>query len=94
MPDSMPSCYRSLTEKCWSQEPNERPAFNEIVNQLKTDSNFITEKIQKDDHLEYIDFIEKSQISFNWSHKILQVDEFIQSKNRIRETEIIDENTK
>jgi hypothetical protein len=27
--------YLQLMHKCWSQDPQERPSFSEIVNQLK-----------------------------------------------------------
>ena len=35
--EQIPIHYRSLIEKCWAQEPSERPTFDEIVHYLRTD---------------------------------------------------------
>lgn len=41
---SIPNCYQELIEKCWCQDPKERLSFNEIVDILKTNKEFITDK--------------------------------------------------
>ena len=41
IPNSLSISYRSLIEKSWSQDPNDRPSFDTIVKLLKNDSNFI-----------------------------------------------------
>ena len=41
----IPDSYRKLIEKCWSQNPAERPSFDQIANELKTDASFITEQV-------------------------------------------------
>lgn len=38
---SITDSYCSLIERCWSQDPKDRPSFEEIVNELKTDSGYI-----------------------------------------------------
>ena len=34
LPESLPPPYRELIERCWHQDPNERPEFCEIVQAL------------------------------------------------------------
>ena len=36
-PKSIPDVYWDLIQKCWVQDPNERPTFSEIVEMLKND---------------------------------------------------------
>ncbi|KAK8845714.1 hypothetical protein M9Y10_020632 [Tritrichomonas musculus] len=55
-------CYKDLIEKCWLQEPNERPTFNEIVDILKQDQAFIIEEVDKEMFLKYVN---KSVLSSN-----------------------------
>lgn len=50
--------FQKLIKQCWSQNPDERPEFNEIVHQLKIDSEFISEEINKEDYQKYINFID------------------------------------
>lgn len=45
--EDVPLSYRNLIEKCWSQDESERPTFDDIVFNLKTDSGFITKQIDK-----------------------------------------------
>lgn len=33
--EDVPNSYRELIERCWSQKPEERPSFDEIVSELK-----------------------------------------------------------
>ena len=49
----IPDCYKELIEACWSQDPQKRPSFSGIVSMLKKDSRFITDKIDKDEFLEF-----------------------------------------
>ncbi|KAK8881293.1 hypothetical protein M9Y10_004028 [Tritrichomonas musculus] len=53
-------CYKDLIEKCWLQEPNERPTFDEIVDILKTNPSFISKEVDKEMFFKYAD---KSLIS-------------------------------
>ncbi|KAK8860760.1 hypothetical protein M9Y10_012426 [Tritrichomonas musculus] len=73
-------CYRDLIEKCWSQEPSDRPTFDEILTELKTNPDFITDDINNDEYQSYIKFIDESPASFEYSHKILQLDEYVKNK--------------
>ena len=56
--DGISQPYRDLIEKCWSQNQNERPTFDEIVEKLKNDQGFITEKVDINEYQNYIKFIE------------------------------------
>ena len=47
----IPLCYKNLIEKCWSQKSQERPSFDEILNILITDSNFINDQVNKEEFL-------------------------------------------
>ena len=41
--ENIPENYQELIQKCWKQDPNERPTFDEIVEILKND-NFALEE--------------------------------------------------
>lgn len=85
IPVFVSNCYRSLIENCWCQNPDERLSFDSIVQQLKTNSNFITKTIRKVDFDNYVEFIGKSQLSLDFTQKVLKLDEFIKSKSKICE---------
>ena len=57
----IPQSYVKLIERCWSDDPYERPTFEEIVFNLKMNSEFITKEVDNDDYQKYIDFIENQQ---------------------------------
>ena len=39
--ESVPKCYRQLIEKCWSQNPTKRPSFDQIIQELETNKEFL-----------------------------------------------------
>lgn len=43
--ETIDSKYWELIQKCWSTNPSERPTFEDIVNQLGTNTDYITKKI-------------------------------------------------
>ncbi|KAK8895588.1 hypothetical protein M9Y10_024058 [Tritrichomonas musculus] len=53
----IPKIYRDLIEACWSQNPDDRPTFSEIVDMIKNNDEFITENVDVDEFLNYIDYI-------------------------------------
>ncbi|KAK8892324.1 hypothetical protein M9Y10_029550 [Tritrichomonas musculus] len=73
--------YRKLIERCWSQEPNERPTFSEIVQLLRTDSSFITDTIDETSYHEYIQYIDNYPVSFNPNQGINQLNDFLSIKS-------------
>ena len=48
--DTFPECYRKLIEKCLIKDPKERPSFSDIAYDLKTNSEFITDQIDKEEY--------------------------------------------
>ena len=67
---SIPASYKNLIQQCWSQDPQNRPTFNEILFQLKNNDNFITENVNKDEYLNYIKYIDEQNITFDSFKKI------------------------
>ena len=72
--------FRDLIEKCWSQDPKSRPSFDEILKELRTNEEFISEDVVSKDYYEYIKFIDEFQVTFNESRRINYYDEIIISK--------------
>lgn len=79
---SVPDCYKDLIERCWAQDPKDRPTFSEIVEELKTNSDFITGTMDEGDFITYVDYIEDCEISFNEGRKILSYDEFVKKQGK------------
>lgn len=61
--ESVPEAYQNLIQQCWAEEVDERPSFSDIINFLKTDSNFITEDVDKEAFNNYIKLFEKAEPS-------------------------------
>lgn len=68
----VPDCYKRLIEKCWAQDPKERPTFEYIVNELRNNPEFITENVNKEEYDNYIQMIGVAPISFE-SNKTFRV---------------------
>lgn len=77
----MPSCYKNLIEICWQENPDERPTFEDITHILKTDNGFITEKVDKDFFMKYVQFIEKSKNRFYSQENKAKLSDFIKKKS-------------
>ena len=80
-------CYRELITKCWSQNPSERPTFDEIVDMLKNNDDFIIDSVDKQEFLDYIDLIESQGCSFDKYKKFQKI---VLQQPKVNE---IDENT-
>ena len=63
--DSISVAYKKLIESCWKDDPNERPSFDQIVEELRNNEGFITDDVEKEDFLEYIDYIDHYESTFN-----------------------------
>lgn len=57
IPPSMPPAYKSLIESCWAQNARQRPTFREIVNKIESDDSFITETVNRDEFLDYVNYV-------------------------------------
>ena len=80
-PESIPDCYKKLIAKCWSKELNERPTFDEIVYHLRTNKEFITDKVNKEEFESYVQYIDKSQNQLN--NEEVRIDDFIKTQNQL-----------
>ena len=79
--ESIPKKYKELIEKCWCQDPTHRMTFVEITFLLRTDQEFITEKINKNSYYRYIEYIEKSTDNeFNYKNISSKQVDVIESK--------------
>lgn len=63
--NSVPLAFKNLIESCWNKNPNERPTFDNITRMLKSDPGFITEKVNKDEFVNYTKFVDKFQTRSN-----------------------------
>ena len=57
--DKIPIIYANLISSCWEQNPKLRPSFTSIVNELKNNQQYLTDKINKKEFHDYVKFIEK-----------------------------------
>lgn len=76
-----PEVYKFLIEQCWDQDPNNRPTFEQILQQLKNDPGFL-ENVDEDDFLNYTDFIDDYKFSFDKEKKI-NVQNFEERQSKI-----------
>lgn len=76
----IPKCYQDLIEKCWSQEPLERPTFDDILTILRTDSTFLTDQVNKEKFFKYVKLIDTSKKSFDANKKIHHLDHIIKTQ--------------
>lgn len=53
----IPKCYQKLIESCWSDDLEMRPTFDEIVNLLNTDPDFISNINDFDDIIYYSELV-------------------------------------
>lgn len=58
----VPEPYQTLISDCWSQNPRERPTFEQILHALENDAQLLTD-IDGTLFFEYVDYVEKYQIS-------------------------------
>ena len=79
----IPVKMRSFIKKCWSQDPDERPSFDEIFNELSTDLTYSPVPVDEDEIKNFLEFndepigIEDKKIIL--SNKYIEIE-----KNRIQ----------
>ena len=82
IPPDVPNVYREMIERCWSQQPENRPSFDEIVEDLKTNPDFMTNSIDESEFYDYVDYIKSAVSSFDKSQQMFHFDDFIKAHGR------------
>lgn len=54
---TIPACYRDLIERCWLDNPKDRPSFDEILDDLESNNEFILDDSDENRYLDYIEYI-------------------------------------
>lgn len=54
----IPKIYRKLIDSCWDDDPKKRPTFEDIVNDLRSNKEYITDGVDESLYLSYIDIID------------------------------------
>lgn len=72
-PACVPKRYCKLIDDCWSQNPGDRPSFEEIVDSLKNDLDFVTEAfVDLEEYQNFIETIDNMTIeNLNQKQKII-----------------------
>lgn len=69
--DDIPENMQKLLQRCWSQNPNERPSFDEIFQLLSSDFSYSPEDVDEDEVNNYLEMIDDSlEKEENKSNKI------------------------
>lgn len=67
----VPDAYKYLIIRCWSHDPEERPTFDEILNELKTNKEYITDDVDEKEYFDYVNFIENYKTSFDAANFVI-----------------------
>lgn len=71
--------------KCWSQKAEERPSFDQIVSEMKTNKEFISELVEETEYYDYVDFIDNYRSTFNVNKRMIHFSDFIKHLGRNKE---------
>ena len=85
-------------DRCWSQNPENRPNFDEIVEELKNNPQFITEKVDQTVFRKYVDYIENYESSFDLNKRSIHMNDiakprktnFLRVSVKIEKQKIVD----
>ena len=53
-----------MIEACWSEEISKRPSFSQIILELETNPEFISDDVDRNEFFKYIKSIEQSDIIY------------------------------
>ena len=75
---TVPEVYRQLIERCWSQEPEKRPTFDQIVDELQH-GEFISPMIDNDSYQEYIEYVKEFKTKYEKDRKIIKFEDVVRN---------------
>lgn len=58
---TIPNVLQDLIERCLKEDPNQRPSFEQIINEFNTNKEFITDMIDEKQYRSYIELIEEGE---------------------------------
>ena len=85
---SMNSEYVTLIQQCWSQNQNERPSFDEIVNKLETSRGFLTAFVDEDEYFKYVKYVKEYSTTIDPSKRTALSKLFLGNQSLQNETSI------
>lgn len=69
--------FKKLIDECLSQDPNKRPSFDKIIDQLEKDEDFLFDDVIKEEYLNYINYVKKPENMKNPFEKV-SIEDLIQ----------------
>ena len=60
IPSNIHASYKKIIERCWLHNPEQRPSFDKIVEELEVDRGLIIEGVNNEEYREYINMIKAS----------------------------------
>lgn len=87
--NQVPEAYSNLIRDCWSQDPEKRPTFDDILNRLINDHGFITKDVNESEYFKYVKYINEYNSSFDKTRNVFYFNLY---QNKVKVSEI-DENT-
>lgn len=87
--NQVPEAYANLIRDCWSQDPEKRPTFDDILNRLINDHGFITKDVNESEYFKYVKYINEYNSSFDKTRNVFYFNLY-QNKVKVNE---IDEKT-
>lgn len=82
IPSYIPDPYRNLIDRCWSEEPENRPTFDDIVEELTTNNDFITDLVNEGEFIDYTLYIEETKSTFNENSQKFHFNDFIKKRKQ------------
>ena len=72
---NVPNCYQKLIRKCWLDDAEKRPTFDEIVNILENDEEFIRDEIDANEYFNFINYINNNKNNQRFNQILIDLDE-------------------
>ena len=66
----IPRCYINLVTKCLLTNPEDRPTFQEIVKELRTNKEFIINTIDENEFFDFVDLFDDTEWKFEPNKKL------------------------